>query len=166
MDSTSGIIGSVSLDHRLRQLAELLSDQANLALRSLDVDADFDHRWEPVFRALSHNGPTTQDALAILVSMDHPALLHILRPMTEAGLVEVNRNRLEGHVRQLQLTRKAETMADTLIAFWDRLGEVQRQLFRTAQCEITTILERVEQALAGDSLKDRLEREQADVSTA
>jgi DNA-binding MarR family transcriptional regulator len=166
MNQTSSITGSVTLDHRLRQLAEQLFDQANHALRELDVDAELDHRWEPVYRALLENGPSTQEELGTAVAMDQPTLLHILRPMSEAGLVEVNRNRLEGNVRQLQLTQRAIDMAETLIPFWDRLCDVQRQLFRAAQCEVTTILDRVERGLAGESLKERLAREQAGVSSA
>ena len=165
MDHTSTTTGSLTLDHRLRRLADTLHDQANATMRELGLD--FDHGWTPVYRALHENGPATLDELATFLDWDHPTLLHITRPMSEAGLLQVNRNRLEGHTRQWELTDKAVAMAADLQAFWSQLDETQQHLFRAAQCEIKSLLERVERGLVGEPVRERILRAMDDnVTTA
>ncbi|MDJ0837502.1 MAG: MarR family winged helix-turn-helix transcriptional regulator [Acidobacteriota bacterium] len=164
MDASMKDLNPPAIDQRIMRLGDKLHQHADHVFRELGLE--FHSRWSPVFRLLKEQGPCTLAELAETLGHNHPEILHITRPMSEAGLIEIHKDRLEGNTRMMKLTHKARTMVPLLTRVWERLDEVYVGLFRNAQCEITSVLDRVEGAMNHAGISKRVLSSIEDATTA
>ena len=154
MDASIKDISTLAIDQRLMKLGDALHQHADSVFRELGLE--FESRWSPIFRLLHRNGPCSLADMAEALGQNHPEILHTTRPMTEAGLIIIHKDRLEGNTRLMKLSQKAQNMLPLLSQVWARLDEVYVNLFRTAQCEITSVLDRVERAMGNAAISQRV----------
>ena len=154
MEASMKDLGALAIEQRILKLGDTLHHQANAVFRELGLE--FDSRWSSVFRLLHKEGPCTSSDLADALGHNHHEILHITRPMIEIGLIEVHKDRLEGNTRLMKLSVKALSLLPELSQVWERLDMVYVNLFRSAQCEITSVLDRVERAMGNANISERV----------
>lgn len=147
-------VKSLAVATRMQRLAESMLDQMDDVYR--EIGLNFQSRWMPIYQILLDERALTISDLAAHLEMTHAELLHFTRPMSEAGLLEIHKDRLEGNLRMFKLTPRALEIKVHLEQVQVRFEEAEIGLFRAAQCEIGQILDRIERAVAGGDLTSRI----------
>jgi len=146
-------LGGLGLELRFKRLTKALREEADRVYRHYGFD--FQEKWCPVFLLLRKQGPLAITEISRKLGSSHASVLKITRPMNEAGLLVIHKDRLDGRKRLLKLTLKAEKLAPQLEELCQRLNDAQLALFRVAQCDVMPILDRVEAALEREDLSQR-----------
>ena len=154
MDVSGNFFPAGDLATRLKRIADILLDEMDTVLRDLGIG--FESRWRPIYQLLTEKGPLTIAEIADSLQQSHPSILHITRPMGEAGLIEIHRDRLEGNRRVMKLTYKAESIREQLEEIWERMDEAQASAFRGGQTDIQPFLERLENHLINGNFARRI----------
>ncbi len=148
-------LGALGLANRLRRLADRISREGADVYTSQNVD--FEPRWFVLYFLLAHHGeavPVTDAAQSL--GLSHPAIIQLSDDLIKKGLVHSIKDEHDGRRRLLALTTKGRDMLPALERIWDDFEAAYHSLFNEIGYDIITIIERIEQALDGLSIQERV----------
>jgi DNA-binding MarR family transcriptional regulator len=146
-------MGGAALGARLRRLSAAID--ADAARIYADIGLKFEQRWFGVINQLSLNGPMSVSELAAALGISHASVSETRQSLEKASLVLSEPDRRDSRRRILALSRSGEALVDRLRPLWRAFDEAARHLDAEAG-EVTQALARLEQALARQSLHDRI----------
>ncbi|MDQ8757121.1 MarR family transcriptional regulator [Sphingosinicella sp. LHD-64] len=142
-----------ALGARLRRLSAAIDADATRIYAAMGLR--FEQRWFGVINQLSLNGPMSVSELAAALGISHASVSETRQSLEKAGLVLSEPDRRDSRRRTLALSRSGEVLVDRLRPLWSAFDEAARRLDAEAG-EVTQALARLEQALARQSLHDRI----------
>lgn len=147
-------LGLLALGSRLRRLSDRIMASGADVYRASDVD--FEPRWFPVYRLLVDQGPTTVGDCARALGLTHSAVSQTARAMTKAGVVQSRRDSTDERRRLLELSEKGAALLPRLHALWADIEAAARDAAAYSGVDVLAALEGMEQALAVQSLSERV----------
>lgn len=142
-----------ALGARLRRLSATIDADATRIYAALGIR--FEQRWFGVINQLALNGPMSVSDLAELLRISHASVSETRQSLERAGLVQSKPDGRDSRRRILTLSRSGEALVTQLRPLWNAFDEAARRLDAEAG-EVTQALERLERALARQSLGDRI----------
>ncbi|WP_422359454.1 bifunctional helix-turn-helix transcriptional regulator/GNAT family N-acetyltransferase [Reichenbachiella sp.] len=125
-------IGVMALGSRLRALSETVTKDAQHIYTMYGVELK--PKWFPVFYVLSQqNREKTITSIAKEIGHSHPSVIKIVREMSQAGLVLERKDKLDGRINNILLTKKG---IKTSKKIQDQYVDVENAIERTL--ELTT----------------------------
>lgn len=117
-------IGEMALGSRLRALSKLVTDDAERIYELYGTNLK--PKWFPVFYFLSNqNEPKPVTAIARGIGQSHPSVIKIIREMSKANLVEEQKDKSDGRVNNILLTRKG---LDISLKIQDQYTDVEKAI--------------------------------------
>jgi len=148
-------LGELALASRMKRLSEALMKDAVGFYAELGVE--FHPRWFPAFHALGRRrSPLAIGELAQGLGLTHPAISQVAGQMVHAGLVRQTRDRRDDRRRLLSLTPAGRRVHRKLLPAWEAIRAAARELLNEAGTDLLIDMERIEAALARQSVMDRV----------
>ena len=144
-----------ALGTRLRRLSERIDREVQDIYRAAGVD--FEPRWYPVFVALRDGGPATVGELAQHIGVTHAAVSQVRAALADRGLVQAASDPADQRRQVLQLTDKGRRRAAELAPLWSAIVGATDALCADAAPALVGELTAVEDALAEETLKARVQ---------
>jgi ribosomal protein S18 acetylase RimI-like enzyme/DNA-binding transcriptional ArsR family regulator len=151
-----GELGELALATRLRRLADTL--QKDVTDIYAEVGLDFQARWFPVLVALRGREPLPVTGLARRLGLSHQAVSKTVRLLAARGLVREVVDPDDARRNRLALSRAGNTLCRRLDRVWDEIRLANRELLDETGVPLLADLDRLETALAADSMADRVRR--------
>lgn len=148
-------IGKLAIGSRLRQLTDMITEDAAQIYQQYDIDMN--PKWWPVFYVLSKGEANTITAIAKEIGHSHPSVSKIISEMVDKGLVKEKKDKTDGRRNMVSLSPKGKEITDKIQAqytdvnnaieaisantrndLWEAIGEwefllEQKSLFRRVQ---------------------------------
>ncbi len=147
-------LGLLILGSRLRRLSDRIMASGQEVYRNLEID--FEPRWFPVFRLLADNEPMTVGVCARRLGLTHAAVSQTASAMAKRGITTSRKDVTDERRRLLELTDKGRSMLPRLREIWADIESGVRDAVDYGGVDILAALEGVEQALAVQSLSERV----------
>ncbi len=148
-------IGLLALGSRLRRLSDRLMASVTEIYRVSDID--FEPRWFPVYGLLADRGePLPVGDCARELGLTHAAVSQTARAMTKQGILTSRRDADDERRRLLELTDKGRDLEPILRGIWADIEAGVRDMVDYAGMDILAAVEGIEQALAVQSLSERV----------
>lgn len=145
--------GAAAIGARLRRLSERIDrDAARLYQESGEA---FEQRWYGVVQLLSRQDALSVGDLSAALGVSHASISQIRDGLAKAGLIAWEIDAKNARLRRLRLTPKGRDLAARLAPLWAALNAAAIDLNDEAADALAAI-ERLEAALAGTSLYDRV----------
>lgn len=145
--------GAAAIGARLRRLSERIDrDAARLYQESGEA---FEQRWYGVVQLLSRQDALSVGDLSAALGVSHASISQIRDGLAKAGLIAWEIDAKNARLRRLRLTPKGRDVAARLAPLWAALNAAAIALNDEAADALAAI-ERLEAALAGTSLYDRV----------
>ncbi|PVM90242.1 MarR family transcriptional regulator [Caulobacter radicis] len=145
--------GAAAIGARLRRLSERIDrDAARLYQESGEA---FEQRWYGVVQLLSRQDALSVGDLSAALGVSHASISQIRDGLAKAGLIAWEIDARNARLRRLRLTPKGRDLAARLAPLWAALNAAAIELNDEAANALAAI-ERLEAALAGTSLYDRV----------
>jgi len=142
-----------ALGARLRRLSAAIDADATRIYASMGLR--FEQRWFGVINQLSLNGSMSMSELAAALGISHASISETRQSLEKAGLVLSKPDQHDSRRRTLALSPSGEALVERLRPLWSAFDEAARELDAEAG-EVIQALARLEQALARQSLHDRI----------
>jgi DNA-binding MarR family transcriptional regulator/GNAT superfamily N-acetyltransferase len=149
-------LGELALASRLHRLADSL--QRDVTDVYAELGLDFQARWFPVLVGLRRRDPLTVTGLAARLDLSHQAVSKTIRLLRDRGLVDEVPDPDDARRRRLTLSRQGRRLCQRLDAVWAEIRLANRDLLAEAGVDLLPQLDRLERALAGDSMAARVRR--------
>ena len=120
------------------------------------IDIDFEPRWFPVYRLLADRGPMTVGGCARELGLTHAAVSQTARAMGQRGITTSRKDSDDERRRLLELTDKGRDLLPRLQEIWEDIESGVRDAVDYGGVDILTAVEGIEQALAVQSLSERV----------
>lgn len=145
--------GAAAIGARLRRLSERIDrDAARLYQESGEA---FEQRWYGVVQLLSRQDALSVGELSAALGVSHASISQIRDGLAKAELIAWEVDAKNARLRRLRLTAKGRDLAARLAPLWAALNAAAVALNDEAADALAAI-ERLEAALAGTSLYDRV----------
>ncbi len=145
--------GAAAIGARLRRLSERIDTDA---ARCYAVRGEaFEQRWFGVLNQLALNGPMTVGGLAERLGITHVSVSQTRLSLEKAGLIRQDRDADDARRRLLSLSPAGTALVDRLAPVWSALEQASLGLDAEVN-GLITVLDRLEAALARESLFDRV----------
>jgi len=102
------ITGKMALGSRLKQLSEMLAEQATRVYELYEVDLD--PKWFPVFYMLKSGSCLPITVIAEAIGHSHASVSKIAKEMTAAGILKSEKLQGDARVNQVCLTDKGQSL--------------------------------------------------------
>ena len=142
-----------ALGARLRRLSDQIDRDCGKLYALHGVT--FEQRWFGVLRQLELNGPLSVGNLATLLGITHVSVIQTCQSMKKAGLISSTSSSKDARVRNIRLTKKAQTLIRELAPLWVKISVAGDQLNEEAG-DVIALLDRLDEALKERSLLDRV----------
>lgn len=151
-----GELGELALATRLRRMADTL--QKDVTAIYAELGLDFQARWFPVLVALRNSDPQPVTALAVKLGLTHQAVSKTVRLLGARGLVTETPDPSDARRKRLTLSRQGRSLCRRLDRVWEEIRIANRELLDETGTDLLDQLDRVESALAVDSMAARVRR--------
>ena len=149
--------GSLALGSRLRRLSdELMSDGAQIYKLA---DVPFKPLWFPIFAALRETGPLGMKELSERLGVTHAAISQVAAELEGAGLIQSERDPLDGRARILRVTNAGRHLEPELNCLWSHIRSAIDSAIHESGEDLMTDLNALERALAKRSFLERFRDE-------
>ncbi len=149
-------LGLLGLASRIRELGDsLLSDGINIYTLS---GIDFNPRWFGIYYLLLQHKEMSITDIANELGQSHPAIIKIVSPMNQAGIVKSHKNNKDGRKRIIALTEKGAALQEKLEPVWIALNEALHEMFQHLNIDIIGIIDRIEAETCQESVSKRFHR--------
>jgi DNA-binding MarR family transcriptional regulator len=158
--------GKLALGSRLRNLSELVTEEAAKIYQLYDID--FQPRWFPVFYVLSQGKGKTNTQLAKEIGHSHVSVSQIVKDMVKKGYVVEKSDPKDGRKTIVELSKKGKAVTSKINdQYLDVNAAIEKALVETDH-NLWKALEEWEHLLERKSLLERVqeqrkERERAKV---
>lgn len=148
------IAGQMALGSRLRQLAEVVTNDAQKIydLYGVDIDA----RWFPVLFMLLQKDSASISELAEDIGQTHASISQIVKEMTKRGLIKSGKSKHDARVTVVSLTPKARKMSDDLTTQCSDINSALNDVFKSINCNLWNDLNAFGYELNRKSLYERV----------
>ena len=147
-------LGTLGLASRLRRLSDRLYGDAARIYRESNLPME--PRWFPLLVLLDEEGETTVTGAADRLAMTHPAVHQIAAAAARKGLIRSRRDRRDERRRLMALTARGKRAVDAHRPFRARIRCGVEEMLREAGVDLLGDLEKVERALDGAEIRDRI----------
>ena len=146
--------GKMAIGSRLRQLSELVTQQAApvYALYGIDLQP----KWFPVFYALADGKARTITAIAAEIGHSHPSVSTIVGEMAGKKLVTERRGAEDGRKNFISLSPKGLLMRDAIQVQYQDVSSAVEQAMQESQYNLWKAIEEWEFLLQEKSLLQRV----------
>ena len=142
-----------ALAARLRRASAAIDADATRVYAALGVA--FEQRWFGVLDALSQQETLTVNELAAFLGISHAAVSQTRQSLEQSGLIVSVADPDDARRRKLAISADGWALVERLRPIWNALAAVAEELDGEAG-EITGRLDQLEEALARESLFDRI----------
>lgn len=150
------IAGQMALGSRLRQLAEVVTTDAQKIYELYGVDIDA--RWFPVVFMLLQKESASISELAEDIGQSHASISQIVKDMTKRGFIKSGKSKQDARVTVVSLTPKASEMSNNLKAQCSDISTALDEVFKSINCNLWNDLAAFGYELQRESLYDRVKR--------
>ncbi len=147
-------VGGAALGARLRRLSAMIDADASRVYSASGIR--FEQRWFGVINQLAIAGPLGVAQLADLLGITHASVSETRQSLERAGLIRSEADPDDGRRRVLTLSPSGKALVAQVQPLWDAFDDAARELDAEAG-GVTEALERLEQALARKSLRERID---------
>ena len=147
-------IGALGLASRLKRLSELLSKDVSAVYKKEKID--FEARWFPVVYYLLDAGEAKITEIAAELGITHTAINQLASELMAKGYIKTGRNKLDERSRLLSLTGKGMKICSELAPLWKTIKKENEKLIAEAGGGLLKELDRIESALAAQSMYRRI----------
>lgn len=144
----------LALGSRLRRLSDRIMGSGQEIYRATELD--FEPRWFPVYRLLADHGPLNVGQCARRLGLTHAAVSQTASAMGRRGIIASRRDPDDERRRLLDLTEKGRELLPRLREVWVDIEQGVRDAVDYGGVDILAALEGIEQALAVQSLSERV----------
>lgn len=148
--------GGAALGARLRRLSERIDREAAQVYAERGIK--FEQRWYGVLNQIVLREPVAVTSVAGALRISHVSVSQASSSLERAGLISFVADPADGRRRLLTLTASGRALVTKLRPLWATLDAVAEQL-NTEAGDIVALLDRLEDALAARSLRDRVRAE-------
>ena len=149
--------GGAALGARLRQLSERIDRE--VAQIYAERNIRFEQRWYGVLNQIVLREPVAVTAVAGALRISHASVSQASGSLGRAGLIASVEDPSDGRRRLLTLSKAGRALVEELRPLWVTLDRVAEQLNVEAD-NIVSLLDRLDDALASLSLRERVRREE------
>lgn len=154
------LAGPMALGSRLRQLADVVTQDAEKIFAMYDVDIN--PRWFPVFYMLMQNTESSVSQLAEGIDQSHASVSQVATKMEKAGLVQTRKSDVDTRVSLISLTESAKAMCEKLRQQCEDVGEVVEEMLASRQSKLWFELDNLEIELNSRSLFERVQKKKTE----
>ena len=151
-------LGPVAIGTRLRQLTEMVTDDAAHIYKLYGIDMN--PKWFPVFYSLSDGSNRSVTSIAREIGHSHPSVSKIVREMSQAKLVVEKKDKTDGRRNVLSLSPKGLRFAEMIEAQYRDMGTAITGMLAQTKHDLWKAIEEWEYLLAQQSLVDRVKAQQ------
>ena len=147
-------LGELALASRLKRLSERLMADVGRLYRERGLA--FEPRWFLLFFELGRCGPLSVTDLAGRIGVTHPAVNQGAAELLRAGLLRASGDRRDKRRRLLELSPKGQRLLAALQPLWREIRQANAGLLDEASPGLLGEIGRLERALDGRSMHDRV----------
>jgi DNA-binding MarR family transcriptional regulator/GNAT superfamily N-acetyltransferase len=144
----------MALGSRLRRLADTVTSDAQKLYQLYGVEIDA--RWFPVFYMLTHKKSAAITELAEDIGQTHPAVSQVVREMTKAKIVVVQKCPDDARVNRVSLTPRGQSIAKRITPQCADIKTAVNEIFEAAGSDLWAELDALEYELTEKSLFERV----------
>ncbi len=148
------LAGQMALGSRLRRMADMITSDAEQIYRLYGVEIN--PRWFPVFYMLTMKESASISELADDICQTHAAVSQVVRDMAKSGVVDTYKCAEDARVSQVSLTEKGKNLGTKLAPQCEDVNTAIGELFASANSNLWSELDALEEALAQKSLYERV----------
>jgi DNA-binding MarR family transcriptional regulator len=148
--------GRAFLAHRLRRSSELIVEQVGSEL--LHMGLSVPPRGASMLLLVDERAPIGVVEISRRLRLSHPLIVRMAQRFEALGLVGIERDPGDARRKQLIPTDKGRAEAKALRAFDTRLAAMFGELFAEIGCDLITMLDRLDGAIAATSIDKRLSK--------
>ena len=157
-------LGMLAFASRLRRLSERLYHSGELIYESAGLD--FHPRWFMIVSRLNDAGGEALPITTIAedLGVTHPAIINLVRDMENRGIVTSVKDKTDARKRGIRLTTKGKRLVSELEPVWRAFIVATQELFEELDCDLITIIDRIETTLRKEDFAHRVMRHMEGVS--
>ena len=145
--------GKMAIGSRLRLLTDKITEDATQLYKLYNVELL--PKWFPVFYVLTDKDNTIT-AIANEIGHSHPSVSKIVGEMTKAGIVTSKKDKADGRMSKVSLTKKGKEAAKKIRHQYEDVGNAIEVLSGTARHDLWQAIEEWEFLLSENSLLQRV----------
>jgi DNA-binding MarR family transcriptional regulator len=146
--------GKAFLAHRLRRSSELVVEQVGAELLRMGLSVP--PRGASMLLLIDEQTPIGIVEISRRLRLSHPLIVRMARQFEALGLVSIGQDPHDARRKQLNPTNKGQAEAKALRDFNSRLAALFGQLFAEIDCDLITMLDRLDAALGASPVGNRL----------
>lgn len=155
-------LGHVTLGTTLRQLAELVSQDAEKIYAKFDFKID--PKWFPVFYVLASKGSDSVVNIAKEIKQSHVSVSKIIKEMKAEKLIESHKSSKDSRVTLIKLNDRALTMVPVMKRQCEAVDKAMNQLVKETGIDLWHALTVTQQHLRSHKLSERIDNNCGDES--
>lgn len=148
-------LGHVTLGTTLRQLAELVSQDAENIYAKFDFQID--PKWFPVFYVLASKGSDSVVNIAKEIKQSHASVSKIIKEMKAEKLIESHKSPKDSRVTLIKLNDRALTMVPVMKRQCEAVDKAMNQLVKETGIDLWHALTVTQQHLKSQQLSERID---------
>jgi DNA-binding MarR family transcriptional regulator/ribosomal protein S18 acetylase RimI-like enzyme len=149
-------LGELALASRLHRLADTLQKDVTDVYAELGLD--FQARWFAVLAALRASRPLPVTSLAARLALSHQAVSRTVTLLVARGLLTESTDPRDARRKRVALSASGRQLCHRLDRIWTEIRQANGDLLTEAGVDLLADLARLETALAGESMADRVRR--------
>ena len=146
--------GKMALGSRLRQLSELVTQQASQVYAMYGIELH--PKWFPVFYVLADGAPKSISTIAAEIGHSHPSVSTIVREMGKKKLVTERKGATDGRKNFIRLTARGEALREAIQVQYQDVSSAVEQAMQESQYNLWKAMEEWEFLLKEKSLLQRV----------
>ncbi|MCT4590909.1 MAG: bifunctional helix-turn-helix transcriptional regulator/GNAT family N-acetyltransferase [Carboxylicivirga sp.] len=148
-------IGEMALGSRLRALSNMVTEDAEQIYELYDIELK--PKWFPVFYYLSNQSEGKSiTSIAKGIGHSHPSVIRLVREMTKVGLVKEKKDKLDGRVTNIILTKKGIELSEKIKEQYSDVEKAIQGALKQTKHNIWLAIQEFEFLLNEKSLLERV----------
>lgn len=153
-------IGKLALGSRLRQLTDMITEDATQIYGLYDIDMN--PKWFPVFYVLSKGEAKTITAMAKEIGHSHPSVSKIISEMVDKGLVKEKKDKADGRRNMVSLSAKGKEITEKIAAQYEDVNNAIEAISADTRHDLWKAIGEWEFLLEQKSLLRRVQEQKKD----
>jgi GNAT superfamily N-acetyltransferase/DNA-binding MarR family transcriptional regulator len=151
-------LGHVTLGTALRQLAELVSQDAENIYA--DFDFKIDPKWFPVFYVLASKESDSVVNIAKEIQQSHASVSKIVKEMKAEHLLDSHKSNKDSRITLIKLNAQAKTMIPAMVQQCEAVDKAMNLLTKEAGINLFQALQVTQHQLLESSLSNRIAKQE------
>jgi GNAT superfamily N-acetyltransferase/predicted transcriptional regulator len=148
-------IGEMALGSRLRALSNMVTEDAEQIYELYDIELK--PKWFPVFYYLSNQSEGKSiTSIAKGIGHSHPSVTRLVREMTKVGLVKEKKDKIDGRVTNIILTKKGIELSEKIKEQYSDVEKAIQGALKQTKHNIWLAIQEFEFLLNEKSLLERV----------